>query len=170
MPRWTSCYIDKRAISNKGQWGVYKCEKCGKLFNAKMCAKKRVKHIFCSTKCKKDSQVKIDRPKIDNKIYNKIYKKYYNQVRIEAFNLCKNTLDRQDLEDMTQYGFLELWFIYNRNKFNCSNNYVKKAIRNSIISNYKWSWKNRDDNLFYYDSIEDLDRWNLLNQKTEFAN
>ena len=170
MVRWTSCYVDKRAISNKGQIGLYKCEKCGKLFNAKMCAKKRAKHIYCSTKCKKDAQVKTDRPQIDNSVYKTIYNKYFNKVRRVAFILCDNTLDRQELEDMMQYGFLELWYIYNRNKFDCSEEYVDKSLRHSITSNYKWFWKRREDNLFHYEGLEDIDRWNILEQKIEYEN
>lgn len=40
MPRWTSCYVDPRAIKNEGQMGLYKCERCGRLHWYKMCARK----------------------------------------------------------------------------------------------------------------------------------
>ena len=139
MPRWTSYYIDPRAIKNEGQMGLYKCERCGKLHWYKMCARKRTKHVFCSTKCKKDSQVNYNREKIDDKLYKKIYDENYKLVQTCAFQICENKTERlQYLEDCMQYGFIELWKVYNRNKMNCSKKYLRKAIKNTMIDNMKW--------------------------------
>ena len=68
---------------------------------------------------------------------------------------------------MMQYGFLELWFIKNRNNFNCSEKYIDKSLRHAITSNYKWFWKRREDNLFHYESLEELDKWEILSQEIE---
>lgn len=160
MPRWTSCFIDKRAISHKGQWGQYKCEKCGKIFPARMCTKKKVKHIFCSTKCKKDYQVNYSRNKISDNVYRYFYDKYYELVKICAFEFCHDTFERTYLEDCMQYGFLELWHIYNRNKFNCSKKYIRKSISHSISDNmrYKFSmYRKERENTIYFDRYEDMD-------------
>ena len=139
MPRWTSYYIDPRAIKNEGQMGLYKCERCGKLHWYKMCARKRTKHVFCSTKCKKDSQVNYNREKIDDKLYKKIYDENYKLVQTCAFQICENKTERlQYFEDCMQYGFIELWKTYNRNKMDCSKKYLRKAIKNAMIDNMKW--------------------------------
>lgn len=143
MPRWESCYIDSRAIKNKGQWGLYKCERCGKLHWYKMCARKKVKHIFCSTKCKKDYQVNYNRPKIDDKLYRQIYNDNYQLVKICAFKVCENKTEKLSyLEDCMQYGFIELWKTYNRNKMNCSKKYLKKAITNTMLDGIKYWFEN----------------------------
>lgn len=139
MPRWTSCYIDPRAIKNEGQMGLYKCERCGRLHWYKMCARKNAKHIFCSTKCKKDSQVNYNREKIDDKLYRKIYDENYKLVQTLAFQMCENkTAKLQYLEDCMQYGFIELWKTYNRNKMECSKKYLRKAIKNTMIDGIKY--------------------------------
>lgn len=107
-----------------------------------MCAKKKYRHIFCSTKCKKDAQVKYNRPKIDDRLFKKIYDKYYRTVKICAFQMCENKTKRlQHLEDLMQYGFLELWFTYNRNKMECSDAYIKKAVKNAMWANIKYWFK-----------------------------
>lgn len=142
MPRWNGCFVDPRAIENKGQWGLYKCERCGKLHWYRMCARKKAKHIFCSTKCKKDNQVKYDRPRIDDKLFKRYYDDNYQLVRTIAFQFCENkTACIQYLEDCMQYGFLELWNTYNRNGMDCSKKYLRKAIKHNITDNMQWWFK-----------------------------
>ena len=162
MPRWTSYYIDPRAIKNEGQMGLYKCERCGKLHWYKMCARKRTKHVFCSTKCKKDSQVNYNREKIDDKLYKKIYDENYKLVQTCAFQICENKTERlQYFEDCMQYGFIELWKTYNRNKMNCSKKYLRKAIKNTIIDGMKWWFSSNKK----YIPMENLQIINIINRK-----
>ena len=162
MPRWTSCYIDKRAITHKGQMGLYKCEKCGKLHWYKMCARKTTKHIFCSTKCKKDSQVKLNRPLIDNKLYKVIYDKNYELVKTCAFQICENNSYKlQWLEDCMQYGFIELWKTYNRNKMNCNKKYLRKAVKHAILDNIKYLFIKNEK----YVACDDFDLIKLVDKK-----
>lgn len=162
MPRWTSYYIDTRAIKNKGQMGLYKCERCGKLHWYKMCARKRTKHVFCSTKCKKDSQVNYNREKIDDKLYKKIYDENYKLVQACAFQICENKIERlQYFEDCMQYGFIELWKTYNRNKMDCSKKYLRKAIKNTMIDGIKW-WFDSNKKYILMENLQIID---IINRK-----
>lgn len=155
MPRWTNCYIDSRALKNEGQMGLYKCERCGKLHWYKMCARKKTKHIFCSTKCKKDSQVNYNIKKIDNKIYKEIYNKNYKLVQTCAFHVCENKTEKlQYLEDCMQYGFIELWKTYNRNKMCCNKAYLRKAITHTMIDNIKY-WFDSNKKYICVDFLEE---------------
>ena len=91
------------------------------------------------TKYKKDSQVNYNREKIDDKLYKKIYDENYKLVQTCAFQICENKTEKlQYLEDCMQYGFIELWKTYNRNKMDCSKKYLRKAIKNTMIDNMKW--------------------------------
>ena len=126
MPRWTSRWVDPRAISHEGQWGLYKCEFCGKLHKYRMCSRKRVKHVYCSTKCKKDAQVNYNRPLISNKLFKQLYA----------------DMKLQFLEDCMQYGFLELWKTYNRNGMNCSKKYIRKSVKHAMLDGIRY-WFSR---------------------------
>ena len=154
MPRWTSRWVDPRAISHEGQWGLYKCEFCGKLHKYRMCSRKRVKHVYCSTKCKKDAQVNYNRHPISNKLFKQLYADNYELVKTCAFQICEgNTMKLQFLEDCMQYGFLELWKIYNRNGMNCSKKYIRKSIKHAMLDGIRY-WFSRVRNELPVDEFD----------------
>lgn len=154
MPRWLSRWIDPRALSNEGQWGQYKCERCGRIFAARMCTKKRAKHVYCSTKCKKEAQVNYNRPKIENKIFKNLYLKKYKLVQRCAFQLCEgNKMKLQFMEDCMQYGFIELWKTYNRNGMKCSDKYIEKAVRHAMICGVRY-WFDKQKRLILADEFD----------------
>lgn len=142
-PRTGGCWVDPRALSHEGQWGVYLCDKCGKQFKARMPGKKNKKNVFCSTRCKKDYYIRTDLAGMSDKTYRKIYLANYDLVMSESFQVL-NGRHLHMLEDCMQEGFIELWKIYNRNECKCSTKYIRKSVHHAILSRYVW-WRKQED-------------------------
>lgn len=100
---------------------------------------KSLTDLRCSTKCKKEAQVKYNRPKIENKIFKNLYLKRYKLVQSCAFRLCEgNKMKLQFMEDCMQYGFIELWKTYIRNGFECSDKYLKTAVYHAMLDGMRY--------------------------------